>query len=190
VGYQSVPIVGPGRDGVGMLIMPLRIYSYDGGLTGNFDVFVAYDVSSFGISERFNILHVASNQFYGCFYKAYLQERSFVCNGNVTTMKGHSVVSTDLNTAVKCWTLDMPNQETQIDWSTKTLREMFTCASYPIVSKDLQRLLLIYKNQSRIPSDLARTGTKVPHFVGERCALYSVLFWSFLEGSVENDNAQ
>jgi hypothetical protein len=37
--------------------------------------------------------------FYGCYYQAYLPERSFVFNGNVTTMKGHSVISTDLDTS-------------------------------------------------------------------------------------------
>jgi hypothetical protein len=102
-------------DGVGILNMPLQIYSYDGGLTDNFDGFVAYDVSSSGSSERFNIPDVDLEQFYGCYNKAYLSERSFVFNVKVTTMKGHSVVSTDLDTAVKRWTLDMPNQETQID---------------------------------------------------------------------------
>ena len=107
-------MVGPCR-WVGILNMPLQIYSYDGGLTDNFDGFVAYDVSSSGSSERFNIPDVDLEQFYGCYNKAYLSERSFVFNVKATTMKGHSVVSTDLDTAVKRWTLDMPNQETQID---------------------------------------------------------------------------
>ncbi len=107
-------------DGVGILIMPLQIYSYDGSQTGNFDGFVAYDVSSSGISERLNISHVESNQFYGCYYQANLPERSFVFNGNVTTMKGHSVVSTDLDTSKKRWTLDMPKPVAKNDcvfWS-------------------------------------------------------------------------
>jgi hypothetical protein len=98
-------------DGVGILIMPLQIFSFDGGLTGNFDGFVAYDVSSSGISERITISHVASNQFYGCYYQAYLPDRSFVFDGNVTTMKGHSVVSTDLDTGAIRWKLDMPKPE-------------------------------------------------------------------------------
>ena len=102
-------------DGVGILIMPLQIYSYNNELTGNFDGFVAYDVSSAGISLRLNISHVESEQFYGCYYRAYLPERSFVFNGNVTTMKGHSVVSTDLDTSERRWTLDMPKPETKND---------------------------------------------------------------------------
>ena len=95
-------------DGVGILIMPLQIYNFNGGVDGNFDGFVAYDVSAQGISLRLNVSHVESEQFYGCYYRAYLPERSFVFNGNVTTMKGHSVVSTDLDTSEKRWTLDMP----------------------------------------------------------------------------------
>jgi hypothetical protein len=98
-------------DGVGILIMPLQIYSYDTGLIDNFDGFVAYDVSSAGISLRLNISHVESEQFYGCYYPAYLPERSFVFNGSVTTMKGHSVVSTDLDTSERRWTLEMPTPE-------------------------------------------------------------------------------
>ncbi len=98
-------------DGVGILIMPLQIFAYNGSLEGNFDGFVAYDVSVDGISERITISHVASNQFYGCYYQAYLPERSFVFNGNVTTMKGHSVVSTDLDTGEIRWKLDMPKPE-------------------------------------------------------------------------------
>lgn len=95
-------------DGVGILIMPLQIYSYNNALTGNFDGFIGYDVSRNAISERVTISHVASSQFYGCFYQAYLPERSFVFDGNVTTMKGHSVVSTDLDTGVRRWRLAMP----------------------------------------------------------------------------------
>ena len=95
-------------DGVGILIMPLQIYSFNGETSGNFDGFVAYDVSSAGIAPRLNVSHVESSQFFGCYYQAYLPERSFVFNGNVTTMKGHSVVSTDLDTAEQRWTLDMP----------------------------------------------------------------------------------
>jgi hypothetical protein len=40
--------------------------------------------------------------------KPTLPERSFVFNGNVTTMKGHSVISTDLDSGKRRWELDMP----------------------------------------------------------------------------------
>jgi hypothetical protein len=61
-----------------------------------------------GISQRMNITHVASEDFYGCYYQASLPDRSFVFNGNVTTMKGHSVISTDLDTSEQRWILDTP----------------------------------------------------------------------------------
>ena len=96
-------------DGVGILIIPLQVVDYNSNdPTGNFDGFVLYDVSRTGISQRLNITHVDSQDFYGCYYQAYLPERSFVFNGNVTTMKGHAVVSTDLNTGQRRWELDMP----------------------------------------------------------------------------------
>jgi Beta propeller domain len=93
-------------EATGILIMPMQIYSFND--TGNFDGFKVYDVSLNGISERLTITHMESNEFYGCYYAAYLPERSFVFNGNVTTMKGHSVISTDLDTSERRWSLEMP----------------------------------------------------------------------------------
>lgn len=92
--------------------MPLRVTSYNREkLDGNFDGFFAYDVSRNGISERLNVSHVQSENFYGCYYQANLPERSLVFNGNLTTMKGHSVLSTDLNTGEQGWKLDMLKPE-------------------------------------------------------------------------------
>jgi hypothetical protein len=100
-------------EAIGILIMPLQIYSNND--TNNFDGFKAYDVSLSGISERLTITHMESREFYGCYYSAYLPERSFVFNGNVTTMKGHSVISTDLDTSAVRWTLEMPKPENKDD---------------------------------------------------------------------------
>lgn len=101
---------------VGILIMPLRVVASDReNLSGNFDGFFAYDVSRSGISQRLKISHVSSKNFYGCYYRAYLPERSLVFNGNVTTMKGHSVVSTDLDSGEQRWTLDMPAPDDEGD---------------------------------------------------------------------------
>lgn len=97
---------------VGILIMPLRVVAYNTeDLDANFDGFFAYDVSRAGISERLNISHVRSEDFYGCYYGANLPERSLVFNGNVTTMKGHSVISTDLDSGEQRWTLEMPKPQ-------------------------------------------------------------------------------
>jgi len=99
-------------DGVGLVILPVRIdtWSQTGSesTTGNFDGFYVYNVSPDGISLRFKISHVDSADFYGCYSDAYLPQRSFVFNGNVTTLKGHSVVSTDLDTGDQGWKFDLP----------------------------------------------------------------------------------
>ena len=85
--FRYVPL----GDDYGILIIPMRIDSYSS-TEGNFDGFKVYDISTDGISERFEIPHVDSKSFrLGCWYWARLPERSFVVDGWVTTMKGHSV---------------------------------------------------------------------------------------------------
>eukprot|EP00540_Astrosyne_radiata_P006586 CAMPEP_0116850134 /NCGR_PEP_ID=MMETSP0418-20121206/15987_1 /TAXON_ID=1158023 /ORGANISM="Astrosyne radiata, Strain 13vi08-1A" /LENGTH=852 /DNA_ID=CAMNT_0004481989 /DNA_START=64 /DNA_END=2622 /DNA_ORIENTATION=+ len=91
---------------VGILILPLYINSWNDP-SKNFDGFVVYDISRQGISQRFNITHARGNEFYGCYYWARLPERSLVFNGNVTTLKGHSVLSTDLDSGEERWKLDL-----------------------------------------------------------------------------------
>jgi glucose dehydrogenase len=92
----------------GVVILPVRVQSWNQDTSGNFDGFYVYDVSRRGISLRFNISHVASEDFFGCYSSAQLPQRSMVFNGNVTTTKGHSVVSTDLDTGKEMWKLDLP----------------------------------------------------------------------------------
>ena len=92
----------------GVVILPVRVQSWSQNATGNFDGFFVYDVSREGISLRLNISHVASEDFFGCYSSAQLPQRSMVFNGNVTTTKGHSVVSTDLDTGKRMWKLDLP----------------------------------------------------------------------------------
>jgi hypothetical protein len=99
-------------DGVGLVILPVRIDTWSqtgsASTTGHFDGFYVYNVSPDGISLRFKISHVDSADFYGCYSDAYLPQRSFVFKGNVTTLKGHSVVSTDLDTGDQGWKFDLP----------------------------------------------------------------------------------
>jgi hypothetical protein len=88
--YKALRYVPLGVD-YGILIIPLRVDSYTS-TEGNFDGFVVLDVSTDGISERFAIEHVTSENFrLGCYYWAQLPERSFVVNGELTTLKGHSI---------------------------------------------------------------------------------------------------
>ena len=92
---------------VGILIIPVQVSAIWPSTEGNFDGFIAYDISRQGITERGVIPHVESNQFYGCYSFARLPERSLVFNGNVTTLKGHSVINTDLDTFKTTWELKL-----------------------------------------------------------------------------------
>ena len=102
--FRYLPLATPE---VGILIIPVQVYAPYPSTDGNFDGFITYDVSRQGISLRGEIPHVESNQFYGCYSNAYLPQRSLVFNGNVTTLKGHSVISTDLDTFKKTWELQL-----------------------------------------------------------------------------------
>ena len=102
--FRYLPLASPE---VGILIIPVQVLAPYPSKSGNFDGFITYDVSRQGISLRGEIPHVESNQFYGCFSNAYLPQRSLVFNGNVTTLKGHSVLSTDLDTFKKTWELQL-----------------------------------------------------------------------------------
>ena len=102
-------------NGTGIAILPVRIDSWTEtgqSTSGGFDGFYVYNVSpKDGISLRFNISHVYLEDLDGCYgdtFNNFLPQRSMVFNGNVTTLKGNSVVSTNLDTGRKLWTLDLP----------------------------------------------------------------------------------
>lgn len=106
--YKAFRYLELGPD-FGIVIIPLRVVAWSqDDFDGNFDGFLAYDVSrEYGISQRLNVSHVESDHFYSCYYPAYLPQRSLVIDGSVTTMKGHSVITTDLDTFETRWTLEM-----------------------------------------------------------------------------------
>jgi Beta propeller domain len=68
--------------------------------TGGFDGFRVYKIDEVaGISQHFAIEHASGNDFaYGCWSSAFLQARSLVFEGELMTMKGHSILSNDLTT--------------------------------------------------------------------------------------------
>jgi hypothetical protein len=99
----------------GLLILPVRVESWNQNQTGNFDGFYVYDVSREDISLRMTISHVQSKDFFDCYSSATLPQRSMVFNGNLMTVKGHSVVSTNLDSGTKRWNLEMPKPSTQDD---------------------------------------------------------------------------
>jgi hypothetical protein len=77
-----------------------------------FDGFVVYDVDeSRKISRLFEISHVlgdtdATGSTF-CWSQDSLPPRSLVFNGNVTTLKGHTVLSTDLDSSQRTWILNL-----------------------------------------------------------------------------------
>jgi hypothetical protein len=74
------------------------------------------DVSTKGISERFAIEHVSSENFrLGCYYWAQLPERSFVVNGELTTLKGHSVRMHNFDSHNKMGGIEIDKKKTQDD---------------------------------------------------------------------------
>ena len=107
-------------DDSGIVIIPVRIIGesttlanfnfYYGGLV-IFDGFVVFDVSSTGITERIRISHVNSADTTGCYSNANLPSRSFAYVGNIMTLKGHTVVSTNLGTGDQKWNLTLPTPE-------------------------------------------------------------------------------
>lgn len=80
--------------------------------TPYFDGFVVYDVDeSRKISRLFEISHVlgdtdATGSTF-CWSQDSLPPRSLVFNGNVTTLKGHTVLSTDLDSSQRTWILNL-----------------------------------------------------------------------------------
>jgi hypothetical protein len=87
----------------GRIILPLTYSSADGSY---FDGFTVFSLNSTGIFPLFDIEHVQDQNLGLCYYCAYLPQRSFVIDGNVITLKGHSSRSHDLDTGDSLWGLD------------------------------------------------------------------------------------
>ena len=87
-----------------MLILPASYYGKE-----SFDGFIVYDVDyTKKFSKWFEISHSSSQDvWYGCGNWFQLPSRSLVFDGNVTTLKGQTVLSHDLATKEKLWSLDV-----------------------------------------------------------------------------------
>jgi hypothetical protein len=104
--FKALRYVPLGAD-FGILIIPVRVDSFTS-TEGNFDGFILLDIAATAITERFRIPHVESEDFrLGCYYWAQLPERSFVVNGNVTTLKGHSIQIHDLDSGQSTGSIDV-----------------------------------------------------------------------------------
>ena len=75
---------------------------------GNFDGFAVFEISVDEIKSVYNISHAESTDIYGgCWYDAHVPPRSLVFQSKLTTIMGHTVVSTDMETQVKQWEIDL-----------------------------------------------------------------------------------
>jgi len=90
-----------------VLILPVSRWPYDAGQ--RFDGFIVYDVAvdpEKKIKVRFEISHLEEGM-NTCWSHSHLAARSMVFNGNVTTMKGHTVLSHALITEGRQWMLNL-----------------------------------------------------------------------------------
>ena len=121
--FKTFRYLSLGNDS-GVIIMPLTTFgswneslNYDDGFDSfhegpvDFEGFVVFDVNKSGITERTRISHENSTIINGCFYKPRLPARSFVSAGDIITMKGQSVISTNLDTGNQNWNLTLPVPE-------------------------------------------------------------------------------
>ena len=73
-----------------------------------FEGFIIFDVNKTGIVERTRISHVNSTDMVGCYPTTKLPARSFAYAGDIMTLKGHSVMSTNLESGTPKWNLTLP----------------------------------------------------------------------------------
>mmetsp|Transcript_16972 Transcript_16972/g.38188 ORF Transcript_16972/g.38188 Transcript_16972/m.38188 type:complete len:894 (-) Transcript_16972:77-2758(-) len=93
------------------LIMPLKVgyYSWEqqGSTSEYFDGFSVYDVDVEDIGLSLQVSHVENTNLNRCWYSKRLPVRSLVVNGALMTMKGHTVLNTDLNSGDNIWTYNV-----------------------------------------------------------------------------------
>mmetsp|Transcript_13819 Transcript_13819/g.20588 ORF Transcript_13819/g.20588 Transcript_13819/m.20588 type:complete len:1015 (+) Transcript_13819:152-3196(+) len=92
-----------------LLILPLSTPHWNWDIEGidAFDGFVVYDVDeSKDFKQKFNISHFDSGE-RTCWGEDTLPSRSLVFNGDVTTLKGHKVYSSDLDTGEVQWDINL-----------------------------------------------------------------------------------
>ena len=90
-----------------LLIVPLNINAYCG-WKDSFDGFVVYDVDwTKPFSKKFNISHIDGYDLCGCWSEYTLSPRSLVFEGDVMTLKSHSVKSTDLDNGEEYWSFEV-----------------------------------------------------------------------------------
>eukprot|EP00549_Striatella_unipunctata_P015407 CAMPEP_0118685856 /NCGR_PEP_ID=MMETSP0800-20121206/7484_1 /TAXON_ID=210618 ORGANISM="Striatella unipunctata, Strain CCMP2910" /NCGR_SAMPLE_ID=MMETSP0800 /ASSEMBLY_ACC=CAM_ASM_000638 /LENGTH=390 /DNA_ID=CAMNT_0006582825 /DNA_START=39 /DNA_END=1211 /DNA_ORIENTATION=- len=96
-----------------ILIVPVSLQSNYKSKNNNFDGFWTFHISPTQISHGYTISHMSATEMANyCWYPALLPPRSFVFNGNVMTMKSHSVLSHSLTDGKKHWELNLDQGNT------------------------------------------------------------------------------
>jgi hypothetical protein len=78
----------------GSLIIPVSTSKYNE--TTCTDTFVVYDISETTITPAFNVTHSTYSCSKPCYYDEAVHPRSFVINSELTTVKGHTAIRTDM----------------------------------------------------------------------------------------------
>jgi len=88
-----------------LLILPKsNRYNYRGYYgADSFQGFVVYEIGVNEVKPLYNLTHNDTN----CWYEASIAGRSFVFDSNITTIFGHTVISTDLKSGEKSWEFDL-----------------------------------------------------------------------------------
>ncbi len=88
-----------------LLLLPQSIsYNYYYNSRGDsFQGFVVYEIGVNEVKPLYNLTHNDTN----CWYEASIAGRSLVFDSNITTIFGHTVISTDLKSGEKSWEFDL-----------------------------------------------------------------------------------
>ena len=95
-----------------ILILPVSLRS-NNDFSSSFDGFFMFSVTTSEISQLYNVSHVDPSVIGSyCWYDAYLPARSVVHTGVAMTMKGHSIVASNLTSGEKIWDLNLDANNT------------------------------------------------------------------------------
>jgi len=90
------------------LILPISLIDYDNdGVDDSMDGFSVFSVNEiYGINHMMDISHIDAieKESSRCWYSELLPTRSLVFSGKLTTIKGHTVINTDLTSGKEIWT--------------------------------------------------------------------------------------
>jgi len=88
------------------LIVPVSRSDYNSNGTYNYtDGFTVYDISDESITPAFDVTHSTTESY--CWYDAIVPARSFVIKSELTTIKGHIAISTEMKTGSVTSKLDL-----------------------------------------------------------------------------------